>query len=118
MVFDTAPGEGVAATIVDVGNRFRMIVNEVTVIEAKPMPKLPVANAFWIPQPDLAVGAEAWIRAGGTHHTSFSKALTTEYIEDYAEIAGIELLYIDKNTDIRAFKQEMRVNEVYYQNRF
>ncbi len=114
LVFDTAPGDGVAATIVDMGNRFRMILNEVKVIEAKPMPKLPVANAFWIPQPDLAVGAQAWILAGGTHHTSFSKALTTEYIEDYAEIAGIELLYIDKNTDIRSFKQEMRVNEVYY----
>jgi L-arabinose isomerase len=114
LLFDTAPGEGIASTIVDMGNRFRMIVNEVKVIDAKPMPKLPVANAFWIPQPNLQVGAQAWILAGGTHHTSFSKALTTEYIEDYAEIAGIELLYIDKDTTIRGFKQEMRTNEVYY----
>jgi len=114
LLFDTAPGDGIASTIVDMGNRFRMIVNEVKVIDAKPMPKLPVANAFWIPQPNLQVGSEAWILAGGTHHTSFSKALTTEYIEDYAEIAGIELLYIDKDTKIRQFKQEMRTNEVYY----
>ena len=114
LLFDTAPGDGIASTIVDVGNRFRMIVNEVKVIDAKPMPKLPVANAFWIPQPNLQVGAQAWILAGGTHHTSFSKALTTEYIEDYAEMAGIELLYIDKDTTIRQFKQEMRTNEVYY----
>ncbi|MDL2230456.1 L-arabinose isomerase [Alistipes sp. OttesenSCG-928-L06] len=114
LLFDTAPGDGIASTIVDMGNRFRMICNEVKVIDAKPMPKLPVANAFWIPQPNLQVGAEAWILAGGTHHTSFSKALTTEYIEDYAEMAGIELLYIDKDTTIRNFKQEMRTNEVYY----
>jgi len=116
LVFDTAPGPGVAATIVDMGNRFRMIVNEVNVIEARPMPRLPVASAFWIPQPNLAVGAEAWILAGGTHHTAFSKALTTEYIENYAEIAGIELLYIDAGTNIRAFRQQMRVGEVYYRN--
>ncbi|MCD8185347.1 MAG: L-arabinose isomerase [Rikenellaceae bacterium] len=109
LLFDTAPGDGIASTIVDVGNRFRMIVNEVKVIEAKEMPKLPVANAFWIPQPNLEIGAQAWILAGGTHHTSFSKALTTEYIEDYAEIAGIELLYIDKDTTIRNIKQQMRV---------
>ncbi|MDR0954778.1 MAG: L-arabinose isomerase [Rikenellaceae bacterium] len=114
LIFDTAPGAGIASTIIDLGNRFRMIVNEVEVIEAKPMPKLPVANAFWVPKPNLEVGAQAWIMAGGTHHTSFSKALTTEYIEDYAEIAGIELLYIDKDTNIRQFKQDMRINEVYY----
>lgn len=114
LVFDTAPGDGIASTIIDLGDRFRMIVNDVKVIDAKPMPKLPVANAFWIPEPNLETGAQAWILAGGTHHTSFSKALTTEYVEDYAEIAGIELLYIDKDTNIRSFKQEMRVNEVYY----
>ncbi|MCD7962295.1 MAG: L-arabinose isomerase [Rikenellaceae bacterium] len=115
LVFNTPKGDGIAATIVDMGNRFRMIVNDVKVIDIeKPMPKLPVANALWIPMPDLQIGAQAWILAGGTHHTGFSMALTKEYMEDYAEIAGIEMLVIDKDTKIRDFKCEMRANEVYY----
>lgn len=115
LVFNTPAGEGIAATIVDMGNRFRMIVNDVKVIETPhDLPKLPVARALWVPMPDLQVGAQAWILAGGTHHTSFSMALNQEYMEDYAEIAGIEMLVIDKNTTIREFKQELRVNEVYY----
>jgi len=114
LVFQAHEGEGIACTIVDMGNRFRMIVNDVDVKKAKALPKLPVACALWIPQPNFEVGAGAWILAGGTHHSSFSFALTKEYMEDYAEIADIEMLVIDKDTTIRNFKQDMRNNEVYY----
>ncbi len=114
LVFTTHEGTGVAATVVDMGNRFRMIVNQVDVIKSKPLPKLPVASALWIPQPNLEVGAAAWILAGGTHHTSFSFALTQEYMEDYAEMAGIEMVVIDKDTTISCFKKELRMNEIYY----
>ncbi|HNW51293.1 MAG TPA: L-arabinose isomerase [Prolixibacteraceae bacterium] len=114
LVFQAHEGDGVAATIVDMGNRFRMIVNEVEVIKPKALPKLPVACALWIPQPNFEVGAGAWITAGGTHHSSFSFAVTTEMMEDYAEIADIEMLIIDKDTNIREFRQTMRNNEVYY----
>jgi L-arabinose isomerase len=115
LVFTAHPGAGIAATIVDMGNRFRMIVNSVDVIEPEEaLPKLPVANALWIPQPNLEVSAAAWMLAGGTHHTAFTYALTAEYLEDYAEIAGIELLAIDRNTTLSGFKFELKVNEVYY----
>ncbi|SHF56672.1 L-arabinose isomerase [Bacteroides luti] len=114
LVFTTHEGTGVAATIVDMGNRFRMIVNQVDVIKSKELPKLPVASALWIPQPNFEVGAGAWILAGGTHHTSFSFALTQEYLEDYAEMAGIEMIVIDKDTTISNFKKELRTNDVYY----
>lgn len=115
LVFTAHAGIGVAATIVDMGNRFRMIVNNVDVIEPKAaLPKLPVASALWIPQPNLEIGAAAWILAGGTHHTSFSYALTNEFLEDYADIAGIELITIDKDTTINKFKFELKVNEVFY----
>ncbi|MDE6438253.1 MAG: L-arabinose isomerase, partial [Muribaculaceae bacterium] len=114
LVFTSKPGDGVTATVVDMGNRFRLIVNDVKCIESKPLPKLPVASALWIPQPDFETGAGAWILAGGTHHSCFSYDITPEFWEDYAEIAGIEMLHIDSNTTIPAFKNEMRWNEVYY----
>lgn len=114
LVFTSKPGAGVTATIVDMGNRFRLIVNDVECIKPKPLPKLPTASALWIPQPDLATGTAAWILAGGTHHSCFSYDLTPEYWEDYAEIAGIEMLHIDSGTTIQAFKDRMRWNEVYY----
>lgn len=114
LVFTSKPDNGVTATVVDVGNRFRLIVNDVKCIESKAMPKLPVASALWIPQPNFEVGAGAWILAGGTHHSCFSYDLTPEYWEDYAEIAGIEMLHIDANTTIPEFKNTMRWNEVYY----
>lgn len=115
LVFTAHEGTGVAATVVDMGNRFRMIVNNVDVVKLPaPMPKLPVASALWIPQPNLEIGAAAWILAGGTHHTAFSFDLTNEYLEDYADIAGIELVTIDKNTTISEFKKELRFNDVYY----
>jgi len=114
LVFTSKTGAGVTATIVDMGNRFRLIVNDVTCIKPKPLPKLPVASALWIPQPNFEVGAGAWILAGGTHHSCFSYDITPEFWEDFAEIAGIEMVHIDKDTNIPAFKQQLRNNEVYY----
>ena len=115
LVFTAHKGEGIAATIVDLGNRFRMIANKVEVIEpSSPLPKLPVARALWIPKPNLETGAAAWLYAGGTHHTAFSYALTEEYMTDFAELADIELVVIDENTTIPEFKKELRMNEVYY----
>jgi len=115
LVFTAHAGAGIAATIVDMGNRFRMIVNNVDVIEPEAaLSKLPVASALWIPQPNLEIGAATWILAGGTHHTAFSYAVTNEFMEDYADMAGIELVTIDKNTTVNNFKFELKVNEVYY----
>ncbi|MCL2710520.1 MAG: L-arabinose isomerase, partial [Planctomycetaceae bacterium] len=115
LVFTAHEGTGMAATIVDMGNRFRMIVNQVDCVPPEAnLPKLPVARAFWTPQPDLKTAAHAWILAGGTHHTAFSYALTREHFEDYAEIAGIELLLIDNETSIAEFRDRIRLNEVYY----
>jgi L-arabinose isomerase len=114
LVFTSKEGHGVACSLIDLGNRFRLIVNDVECIEPKPLPKLPVASALWIPMPDFEIGAGAWILAGGTHHSCFSYDLTAEYWEDYAEIAGIEMIHINKNTTISEFKKELRMNEVYY----
>lgn len=114
LVFTSKPGPGVTATIVDLGNRFRLIVNDVECLKSKPLPKLPVASALWKPMPNFEIGAAAWILAGGTHHSCFSYDLTSEYWADYAEIAGIEMLCIDKDTDIPGFKDKLRWNEVYY----
>ena len=115
LVFDSRTGRAVNATIVDMGNRFRMIVNVVDVIPPfAQMPKLPVARALWVPQPDLDVGAAAWIYAGGAHHTGFSLALTVEHLEDFAGMAGIEFLLIDSETRLREFRNELRWNEAAY----
>lgn len=115
LVFDTPPGPAINASLVDMGNRFRLIVNDVDVIAPdQPMPKLPVARALWIPQPDLKAGAAAWIYAGGAHHTVFSQSLTAEYMADFAEIAGIEFVRIDSSTTLHAFKNELRWNEMYF----
>lgn len=114
LVFTSKPGNGLTATVIDMGNRFRLIVNDVECIKSNPLPKLPVASALWIPKPDFQTGAAAWILAGGTHHSCFSYSITPEYWEDYAEIAGIEMVRIDKNTTIQEFKKELRYNEVYY----
>lgn len=114
LVFTSKVGSGVTATVVDMGNRFRMIVNDVECIEPKPLPKLPVASALWIPQPNFEVGAGCWIYAGGTHHSCFSYDLTDEYWQDFAEIAGIECILINKDTTVDGFRKELRFNEVYY----
>jgi L-arabinose isomerase len=115
LVFDTPSGPGLNAAIMHLGNRFRLLVNEVDVVAPEqPLPKLPVARAVWIPKPDLPVAASAWIYAGGAHHTGFSQAVTTEMLEDFAAMAGVELVVIDADTKLRQFKQELEWNEVAY----
>jgi L-arabinose isomerase len=114
-VFDAATGPAINASLVDMGNRFRIVVNEVDVVKPiKPLPKLPVARALWNCRPNVKVAAAAWIHAGGAHHTGFSLALTNEHIEDFAEMAGIEHVLIGKDTSVSEFKKELRFNEVYY----
>ena len=115
LVFDTPAGPGLNASIVHMGNRFRLLVNEVDVVNPeKPLPKLPVARAVWIPKPNLQISAAAWIHAGGAHHTGFSQAVTTEVLEDFAAMAGIELLVIDADTKLRQFRQELWWNDIAY----
>ncbi len=115
LVFNVAQGPGLNASVMDMGNRFRMLINPVEVIlPDADLPRLPVARVVWTPKPDLKVAAAAWILAGGAHHTGFSMALTTEHLEDFAEMAGIESVVIDDDTQTREFKKELRYNEVYY----
>ena len=114
LVFTSKIGAGIKATVVDLGNRFRLITQEVECIEPQKMPKLPVASALWVPQPSFEVGAAAWILAGGTHHSAFSYDLTAEYWDDFAEMLNIEYVQINKNTTIPEFKQTLKNNEVYY----
>lgn len=115
LVFDVPGGPAVNASIIDLGNRFRMIVNEVEVVPPEaPLPKLPVARVIWVPRPNLEIGAAAWILAGGAHHTGFSQAITAEHLEDFSEMAGLELVQINNNTNIFDFKKELRWNEIYY----
>ena len=115
LVFNSPAGPAINVSLVDMGNRFRLIVNEVEAV--KPMeelPKLPVARVLWDAKPDLEVAATAWILAGGAHHTVYSQSVTTEFMEDFADMAGIELLVIDDKTAIREFKDKINANEVYY----
>lgn len=115
LVFNAAAGPALNVSLVDLGNRFRLIVNEVEAVEVtESFPKLPTARALWKPQPSMEVGLQAWILAGGAHHTVYSQNLTTEYIEDLAEMLDVELVVIDKDTTIRGLKNELRFNEVAY----
>ncbi|MDB4292583.1 L-arabinose isomerase [Maribacter sp.] len=115
LVFNTGAGRSLNATVVDMGNRFRMLVNTVEAIEIKnDMPKLPVARVLWDAKPDLQTAAAAWIYAGGGHHTCYSQNISAESLEDYAEIMGIEFLLIDEKTDLYKFKQELRWNDAAY----
>jgi L-arabinose isomerase len=118
LVFDSAAGTAINASMIDMGNRFRLIVNEVESVEAvAPLPKLPVARVLWRPFPNLKTAAAAWILAGGAHHTGFSHAITTEHMEDFADMLDLELLVIDQGTDLRDFKNQLKWNEVYYQHK-
>jgi L-arabinose isomerase len=115
LVFETQTGPAVNATVLDMGDRFRMVVNEVDVVPTdQPLPNLPVARALWIPKPNLKVAAAAWILAGGAHHTGFSQSVSTECLQDFAEMADIEFLVIDKNTTVQEFKKELRWNQLFY----
>jgi L-arabinose isomerase len=118
MVFDAAPGPAILTTLVDLGDRFRMIVNEIETIEIEnSMPKLPVARALWKPYPSMQEAAESWIIAGGAHHSVYSSALTAEYFQDWAEMAGIECVLIDKNTKPQRLRDELRWDEAYWSGR-
>lgn len=115
LVFDSPAGPAINASLVDMGNRFRLIVNEVLAVEPlAELPRLPVARVLWEPKPNLDVAATAWIHAGGAHHTVYSQVLTAEYLEVFADIFGIELLVIDAETRLRDFKDRLRANEAYY----
>lgn len=114
LVFTTKQGHGITATVVDMGNRFRLIANDVNLIKSKPLPKLPVASALWIPEPTFEIGVGCWMNAGGTHHSCFSFGLTDEYWRDFAEIFDVEACIINKDTDYEQFRKELRWNEVYY----
>jgi L-arabinose isomerase len=118
LVFDAAPGPAVLATLIDLGDRFRMIVNEIKTVEiVDAMPRLPVARALWDPYPNLPEAAEAWILAGGTHHSVYASALTTEYFRDWAEMSGIEFVLIDRDTKPTRLADELRWGEAYWSKR-
>jgi L-arabinose isomerase len=118
LVFTASPGPAVVVSLVDLGDRFRLIANEVDVIAPpEALPKLPVARAVWEPRPDFTTAAEGWLVAGGSHHTVFTAALGLEAIADLAEMAGVELVSIDSDTRSRALEHELRWNQSYYSNR-
>lgn len=115
LVFNSAPGNALNASLIDMGNRFRMLVNEVEAVKPEhDLPKLPVARVLWKPLPDMKIACAAWILAGGAHHTGYSQNLTAEYLQDFAEIAGVEFVLIGKDTNLYQLKNELRWNEVYY----
>ena len=115
LVFNATAGPAINVSLIDMGNRFRLLVNEVEAVPiSEALPKLPVARALWKPMPDLATGCAAWILAGGAHHTVYSQNLTTTQIEDFADIFGVELVVIDQNTNLRQFRNELRWSEAYY----
>ncbi|MEO6290152.1 MAG: L-arabinose isomerase [Ginsengibacter sp.] len=116
LVFDVSAGAALNACVIDMGNRFRLLVNEVEAIAPEhDLPNLPVARVLWKPYPDMNTGCAAWILAGGAHHTCFSQNLTSEHLEDFADMAGIETVFIDKETKLRNLKNELRWSDVYYQ---
>ena len=115
LVFNSEVGPAVNASIIDLGDRFRLITNQVRAVEPEQsLPQLPVARVVWKPEPDLRQAAAAWILAGGAHHAGFSQAVTTDHLRDFAEIADIEYLQIDKDTEVDEFKKELKWNQVYY----
>jgi L-arabinose isomerase len=116
LIFEVDAGPAINISLVDLGNRFRMVVNKVQVVTPEmEIPKLPVARVLWEPMPSLEISAHSWLLAGGAHHTVFSKAISIAMIEDFVEIAGIELLVIDEKTNIQDFKHKIHWNEAYYQ---
>ena len=116
LVFTGGPGPGIVVGLVDLGERFRLVLDEIDIVTPpQEMPRLPVARAVWQPRPGLPVAAEAWLLAGGPHHTSLSTALTRSHLEDFAEMAGIELVAIGEGTTVSDIKKELRWNQAYHQ---
>jgi L-arabinose isomerase len=115
LIFDANTGPAIGASMMDMGQRFRLVANVVDVGPTDaPLPKLPVARAFWAPRPNLKTAAAAWIYAGGAHHTSFSYAVTADHLRDFAEMADLEFLLIDENTVLPDFKNALRWNDLYF----
>jgi len=115
LVFNVSGGAALNASLIDMGNRFRLLVNEVEAVKPEQdLPKLPVARVLWKPLPDMKTGCAAWILAGGAHHTCYSQNINSEQLSDFAEIAGIEFVKIDKDTTLYSLKNELRWNEAYY----
>jgi L-arabinose isomerase len=114
LVFKAPKGDALNVSLMDMGNRYRLLVNKVDVVDVPDLPKLPVARVLWDTKPNLKVAAAAWILAGGAHHTAFTQSLTLDHVLDFAEMLGIECLVIDENTDLQQFKKEIKLNEVYY----
>ncbi|GAB2559128.1 L-arabinose isomerase [Spirosoma areae] len=115
LVFNAPAGPAINVSLIDMGNRFRLLVNEVEAVDApEALPNLPVARALWKPMPDMPTGCAAWILAGGAHHTVYSQNLTTDHIDEFADIFGVELVVIDRNTTLRQLKNELRWSEAAY----
>jgi L-arabinose isomerase len=115
LVFDAASGPAFVAGMTDLGDRFRIVANVIDIVgAAQPLPRLPVARAVWKPRPDLRTAVESWLIAGGAHHTVLSRAVDTEPLADFAEMAGIELLLIDESSSVPAFRREVRWNAAYH----
>jgi L-arabinose isomerase len=115
LVFNVDGGNALNASMIDMGNRFRLLVNEVVAVTPiYSLPKLPVARVLWQPMPDMQTGCTAWILAGGAHHTCYSQNLGAEYLQDLSDMAGIEFILIDNQTDLHQLKNELRWNELYY----
>jgi len=115
LVFNVNSGAALNASMIDMGNRFRLLVNEVEAVKPKnDLPKLPVARVLWKPYPNMNDALAGWIYAGGAHHTCYSQNLSSEYLSDFAEMAGIEFVLIGKNTEMRQLKNELRWNEKFY----
>jgi L-arabinose isomerase len=116
LVFNSTAGPAINVSVIDMGNRFRMLVNEVeAVVPENDLPNLPVARVLWKPYPDMKKGCTGWILAGGAHHTCYSQNISSEQMEDFAGMAGIEFVKIDRNTDLYHFRNELRWNDRFYQ---
>ena len=115
LVFTAGSGPAVVVGLMDLGDRFRILVNEVDLVPPdEPLPRLPVARAVWKPRPDLRTAAEAWLTAGGSHHTVLTRAIGAEPVADLADMAGIEYLLIDADTKLPSFRKELRWNQAYH----
>jgi L-arabinose isomerase len=113
LVFNAAAGEAVNASLVEFSDRFRLVVNEVKTIDTpQPMPKLPVAQAVWIPYPDFTTGLEGWLWSGGAHHTGYSTQISSEHLQVYADLAGIEFVRIGRGTSLEQVRSQLAVQEL------